>query len=58
VKYLYAFMPHFFVLGQKYALMEQKVVISTVLRRYRIEAAHSRNEAILQVSYKYHLYIS
>ncbi|XP_059474801.1 uncharacterized protein LOC132196280 [Neocloeon triangulifer] len=37
-------------IGQKFALMEEKVVISTVLRKFRVEAAHSPEEAELQVS--------
>ena len=40
------------VAGQKFALLEEKVVVSTVLRRFRVEAAHSRDEADLQVCYR------
>ncbi|KAF4525165.1 hypothetical protein B566_EDAN014756 [Ephemera danica] len=36
-------------IGQKFALLEEKVVVSTVLRRFRVEAAHSREEAKLQM---------
>ncbi|KAF4525164.1 hypothetical protein B566_EDAN014755, partial [Ephemera danica] len=35
--------------GQKFAMMEAKSVLSTVLRRYRLEAARPREEAIFQV---------
>jgi cytochrome P450 len=38
-----------YVTGQKYALMEQKVVLSTILRRFRIEAAQTREELKLKV---------
>ncbi|KAF4525167.1 hypothetical protein B566_EDAN014758 [Ephemera danica] len=38
------------VAGQKFALLEEKVVVSTVLRRFRVEAAHSRDEADLQIN--------
>jgi hypothetical protein len=29
--------------------MEEKVVVSTVLRQFRVEAAHTPDEAILEV---------
>ncbi|KAF4517533.1 hypothetical protein B566_EDAN005096, partial [Ephemera danica] len=35
-------------IGQKYALLEQKTVLSTVLRRFRVEAAQTREQLRLQ----------
>jgi cytochrome P450 len=39
-------------LGQKFAILEEKVLVSTVLRNFIIKAAHSPEEAILEVSYQ------
>lgn len=45
-----------FITGQKFALMEEKVVVSTVLRRFKVEAAHRPEDAILEVSLFIHIY--
>jgi len=37
------------LLGQKFALMEEKAVVSTVLRNFKVEAAHKPEDAELLV---------
>ncbi|CAB3362142.1 Hypothetical predicted protein [Cloeon dipterum] len=37
-------------IGQKFALLEEKVVISTMLRKFRVEAAHKPEDAELQMA--------
>ncbi|KAF4522756.1 hypothetical protein B566_EDAN009301 [Ephemera danica] len=37
-------------IGQKFALLEEKVVVSTVLRRFRVEAAQTLEDTKLQVA--------
>lgn len=39
--------------GQKFAQIEEKVVVSTVLRNFRVEAAHKPEDAELMVKIVY-----
>jgi hypothetical protein len=38
--------------GQKFAQIEEKVVVSTVLRKFRVEAAHTPEDAALMVKFE------
>ena len=38
--------------GQKFAQIEEKVVVSTVLRKFRVEAAHRPEDAELMVKFE------